>query len=127
VSSSAQLNVEDPAKREKELGDARRFIDLPAALGAPYVRVFGGEAESDKSPTPSDPTKSRVAAGLGELGEYAGPHKATVILKSHDHFTASATLKEVLRDADSEMLARFGMPIAYLPPRTKIQSLRFTN
>jgi sugar phosphate isomerase/epimerase len=102
VSSSAQMYVEDPAKRAKELAEARGFIDLAAALGAPYVRVFGGKAESDKSPMPSDDTKVRVAAGLRELGKYAGPHKVTVIIESHDHFTSSATLKDVLRSADSE-------------------------
>jgi sugar phosphate isomerase/epimerase len=102
VSSSAQMYVEDPAKRAKELADARRFIDLAAALGAPYVRVFGGKAESDKSPMPSDDTKARVAKGLRELGKYAGPLKVTVIIESHDHFTSSATLKDVLRSADSE-------------------------
>ena len=102
VSSSAQLYVEDPAKRAKELRDARRFIDLAKALNAPYVRVFGGKAESDKSPTPDDQTKARVAAGLRELGAYAGPHNVTVIIESHDHFTASATLKSVLQSANSE-------------------------
>ncbi len=102
VSSSAQMYVEDPAKRAKELADARRFIDLAAALGAPYVRVFGGKADSDKSPMPSDETKARVAAGLRELGQYAGPHNVTVIIESHDHFTSSATLKDVLRAADSQ-------------------------
>ena len=102
VSSSAQMYVEDPTKRAKELADARRFIDLAAALGAPYVRVFGGKAESDKSLLPSDETKARVAASLRELGKYAGPHQVTVIIESHDHFTASATLKSVLQSADSE-------------------------
>jgi sugar phosphate isomerase/epimerase len=102
VSSSAQMYVEDPEKRAKELSDARRFIDLAAALGAPYVRVFGGKDESDKSPAPSAETKARVAAGLHELGKYAGPHHVTVIIESHDHFTSSATLKNVLQQADSE-------------------------
>lgn len=102
VSSSAQLYVEDPAKRAKELADARRFIDLAAALAAPYVRVFGGKAENDKSPIPSDETKARVAAGLRELGKYAGPQNVTVIIESHDHFTSSTTLRDVLRAADSE-------------------------
>src|ERR1700758_952643 len=63
VSSSAQLYVEDPDKRAKELADARRFIDLASRLGAPYVRVFGGKAEKDNSPAPDDATKARVAAG----------------------------------------------------------------
>jgi sugar phosphate isomerase/epimerase len=102
VSSSANLYFEDAEKRAKELADARRFIDLAAMLGAPYVRVFGGKAESDKSPAPSAETKARVAAGLRELGTYAGPHNVTVIIESHDHFTSSATLKDVLTQAGSD-------------------------
>ena len=51
---------------------------------------------------PDEPTKARVAAGLRELGTYAGPRKVTVIIESHDHFTSSATLKDVLHAADSE-------------------------
>jgi sugar phosphate isomerase/epimerase len=39
---------------------------------------------------------------LRELGKYAGPKNVTVIIESHDHFTSSATLKDVLRAADSE-------------------------
>lgn len=101
VSSSANLYFDDPARREKELSDARRFIDLAAALEAPYVRVFGGKAQTDKNPAPDDETKKRVAAGLRELGAYAGPHQVEVIIESHDHFTSSATLKDVLHMADS--------------------------
>lgn len=102
VSSSANLYFDDPARREKELGDARRFIDLASALGAPYVRVFGGKAASDKSPVPDDETKTRVASGLRELGKYSGPRGVTVIIESHDHFTSSGTLKDVLRAAGSD-------------------------
>ena len=102
VSSSANLYMDEPEKRAKELSDARRFIDLASSLGAPYVRVFGGKAESDKNPVPDDATKSRVAAGLGELGKDAGPKGVTVIIESHDHFTSSATLKDVLAAANSD-------------------------
>ena len=104
VSSSANLFMEHPEQRAKELKDAQRFIDLAAALGSPCVRVFGGKAESDKSPVPDAGTKARVAAGLRELGKYAEPRNVTVILESHDHFTASQTLKDVLRQADSEQV-----------------------
>jgi sugar phosphate isomerase/epimerase len=102
VSSSANLYFEDASRREKELADARRFIDLAASLGAPYVRVFGGKASSDKNPVPDPSTKTRVAEGLRELGSYAGPRKVTVIIESHDHFTSSATLKDVLQAANSK-------------------------
>jgi sugar phosphate isomerase/epimerase len=102
VSSSANLYLEDGEKRAKELSDARRFIDLASTLGAPLVRVFGGKAQSDNAPVPDDATKARVAAGLRELGQYAGPKSVTVIIESHDHFTSSATLQDVLHAADSE-------------------------
>jgi sugar phosphate isomerase/epimerase len=102
VSSSANLYMEDGEKRAKELADARRFIDLASILGAPYVRVFGGKAQSDNAPAPDDATKARVAAGLRELGQYAGPKRVTVIIESHDHFTSSATVKDVLHAANSE-------------------------
>jgi sugar phosphate isomerase/epimerase len=102
VSSSANLYFEDPAKREKELSDARRFIDLASTLGAPYVRVFGGKAQDDKDPMPDEPTKARVASGLRELGKYSGPKNVAVIIESHDHFTSSATLKDVLNAAGSD-------------------------
>ena len=102
VSSSANLYFDDPAKRDKELSDARRFIDLASSLEAPYVRVFGGKAQTDSDPAPNAETKARVASGLRELGAYAGPRKVTVIIESHDHFTASATLSDVLKAAGSD-------------------------
>jgi sugar phosphate isomerase/epimerase len=102
VSSSANLHFADQAKRAKELGDARRFIDLAASLGAPCVRVFGGKEESDTSRLPDQETKDRVAVGLHELGNYAGPRGVKVLIESHDHFTASASLKDVLHAANSD-------------------------
>jgi sugar phosphate isomerase/epimerase len=105
VSSSANLYMEESDKRAKELADARKFIDLASTLGAPYVRVFGGKAQSDNAPVPDDATKARVASALRELGEYAGPHSVTVIIESHDHFTSSATLSDVLRAANSDHVA----------------------
>jgi sugar phosphate isomerase/epimerase len=101
VSSSANLYFSHEDKRAKELGDARRFIDLAASLGAPYVRVFGGKEQTDTSRFPDEQTKARVAAGLHELGNYAGPRGVAVIIESHDHFTASASLKDVLQAANS--------------------------
>ena len=102
VSSSASLHESDPEKRSKILSDARRFIDLASTLDAPYVRVFGDSPDSGHPVVPSDDLKARVAAGLRELGDYAGPRKVTVIIESHDDFTASASLADVLHRADSK-------------------------
>jgi sugar phosphate isomerase/epimerase len=105
VSSSASLHESDPEKRSKVLAAARRFIDLASTLDAPYVRVFGDSPDSGHPIVPSDDLKARVAAGLHELGEYAGPRKVTVIIESHDDFTSSASLADVLHRADSKSVA----------------------
>lgn len=102
LGSSANLYYDDGDQRKKELDDARRFIDLASTLECPYVRVFGGKDKDDQSPAPSDAIKMRVAARLRELGAYAGSRNVTVILESHDHFTSSATLKDVMQAAGSE-------------------------
>ncbi len=100
MSSSAAMHEEDPQKRAQQLADARSFIDLAAALGAPYVRVFGNDIKG-----PREEVIARVAAGLHELGEYAGPRNVTVIIESHGDFTDSPTLKDILTRANSEHVA----------------------
>jgi sugar phosphate isomerase/epimerase len=101
VSSSTSLHESEPSKRNHELADARRFIDLAVSLESPYVRVFGNSPDSEKPVAPNAKLKELVASGLHELGEYAGPRKVTVIIESHDDFTSSADLGEVLLRADS--------------------------
>lgn len=101
VSSSTDLGESNPERHAKGLADARRFIDLAASLGAPYVRVFGRSSDSEQSKPPNQDLKKQVAAGLHELGNYAGPRNVTVLLESHDDFTSAAVLQEVLGRADS--------------------------
>ena len=101
MSSSTSLHQSEPSKRNQELADARRFIDLAASLESPYVRVFGNSPDSEKPVAPNAKLKELVASGLHELGEYAGPRKVAVLIESHDDFTASADLGEVLQRADS--------------------------
>src|SRR5450755_2561742 len=100
LGSSEEMHDADPQKHAQQLADARSFIDLAAALGAPYVRVFGNEIHG-----PREEVLARVSAGLHELGEYAGPRNVTVIIESHGDFTDSPTLKQVLTRADSEHVA----------------------
>jgi sugar phosphate isomerase/epimerase len=100
LGASSEMHVTDPEKREKQLADARRFIDLASALEVPYVRVFGNKIEG-----PREEVIARVAGGLHELGEYGRPKGVTVIIESHGDFVQSPTLKEVLTRADSKSVA----------------------
>ena len=99
VSSSANMH-DTGAEHEKQLADARRFIDLASRLGAPYVRVFG-----NKLVGPQAAAVEHIAGSLRELGDYAGPKNVTVILESHGDFTTSPVLKEILEQAASPHVA----------------------
>jgi sugar phosphate isomerase/epimerase len=99
VSSSANMH-DTGQEHEKQLADARRFIDLASRLGTPYVRVFG-----NKLVGPQAAAIEHIAASLRELGDYARPKNVTVILESHGDFTNSSLLKEILEKAASPHVA----------------------
>jgi len=100
VSSSANMHDSDPQKHEAQLADARKFIDLASALGAPHVRVFGNQVVGDR-----DTAVKNIAQSLRSLGEYSGPKNVTVVIESHGDFTDSPTLRAVLEAADSPHVA----------------------
>jgi sugar phosphate isomerase/epimerase len=99
VSSSANMHDIGP-EHEKQIADARRFIDLASRLGAPYVRVFGNNLVG-----PQATAVEHIAGSLRELGDYAGPKNVTVILESHGDFTTSPVLREILEKAGSPNVA----------------------
>jgi sugar phosphate isomerase/epimerase len=102
LGASAQMHDLDPVKHAAQLDEARRFIDLAQALGAPYVRVFGNEYVKD---VPRDKMLAHIAGALHELGDYAKGKGVTVIIESHGDFTDSPALLEILQRADSPNVA----------------------
>jgi sugar phosphate isomerase/epimerase len=97
LGASAAMHEPDPAKRAAHLAEARRFVDLARALGAPYVRVFGDRWVKDE---PREATLARVGATLRELGAYAHERDVSVLLETHGEFVESATIEEIMRRAD---------------------------
>jgi sugar phosphate isomerase/epimerase len=98
LGSSANLHETDPTRRAAALDEGRRYVDLAASLGAPYVRVFGNEFVAG---VPREATIAQVAAGLRALGAHARGSGVTVLLESHGDFVDSPTLLAVMRQADS--------------------------
>ena len=102
LGASAHMHEMDPVKHAAQLDEARRFIDLAQALGAPYVRVFGNEYVKD---VPRADMLAHIAGALRELGSYARAKGVTVIIESHGDFIDSSSLLEILQKADSPNVA----------------------
>ena len=93
LGASANMHEPDPAKREAQFTEARRFVDVAAALNTPYVRVFGNKYVEGEE---KDVTIARIVGGMRELGEYAAPRSVQIVIESHGDFTDSPTLLRIL-------------------------------
>jgi sugar phosphate isomerase/epimerase len=102
LGASAHMHEKDPAAREKQLDEGRRFIDLAHAMDVKYVRVFG-----DKLPEgePKEEVLKRVEDGFRKLAEHAKPAGVTVLIESHGDFTHSGDLAEILTRVGSPNFA----------------------
>ena len=98
LGASANMHETDPARRAAADAEARRFVDLAQALGAPYVRVFGNNWVKGEERAV---TLARVAARLRELGAYAGLKGVTVVIESHGDFVDTPSLQPILEGAGS--------------------------
>jgi sugar phosphate isomerase/epimerase len=102
LGASSQMHQKDPAVRDKQLDEGRRFIDLAQAMGVKYVRMFG-----DKIPEgePKDEVMKRVVDGFRQMAEHAKPAGVTVLIESHGDFTKSPDLEEILTKVASPQFA----------------------
>lgn len=96
LGSSAMLHSPDDAKRNEQIDEARRFIDLAHALSVPYVRVFGNNYVANE---PKATTIARIADALRGLATYAKGSNVTVIVESHGDFTDSPSLLDLMKQA----------------------------
>jgi sugar phosphate isomerase/epimerase len=94
VDSSIRLTGDDPAP------DLRRFLELASDWESPLVRVFGGTLPAD----PAERQEQLRAAA--RVIEASVPHArrlgVAIGVETHDDFSASSVVAELLALADSE-------------------------
>ncbi len=91
LGSSAALHHTGKAERQKNIDEAKRFIDLSEALGCPYVRVFPNDL-------PKDDTRAAVMEliiqGLQVLGDHAKEAGLQFYWNHMEMLYGQATLKK---------------------------------
>lgn len=102
LGASSRMHEKDPATRQAQMDEGRRFIDLAHAMQVKYVRMFG-----DKFPEgePREEVMKRVVEGFQQMAAYAGPAGVTVLQESHGDFTKSPDLAAIQRDVHSKAFA----------------------
>jgi fatty-acyl-CoA synthase len=98
LDTSCRLVQASPDERVAVIEVARRMIDMADELGAPLLRVFGG-------PLPQGTTRSSLLAPTAEelhtICTYAAERNINVILETHDAWSSSAELLQLLQAAAS--------------------------
>ncbi|MDB5246365.1 MAG: sugar phosphate isomerase/epimerase [Segetibacter sp.] len=99
LGASSSLHYSNAVERKKNIDEAKEFIDLAAALGSPYIRVF----PNDFPPTQErNATIDLISQGLLELGDYAKGSLVTVLLESHGQVVKSDDLETIMKAAEHD-------------------------
>ena len=80
-----------PEKSASAAKAGRESIDIAAALGAPYIRVFGNNLVGDR-----EECTARVIEGIRDLCLYAAERGVTVLLEVHGDFNTVRTLTPIV-------------------------------
>jgi sugar phosphate isomerase/epimerase len=102
LGASSRMHEKDPATRQAQFDEGKRFIDLAHAMQVKYVRMFG-----DKFPEgePREDVMKRVVEGFQQMAAYAEPANVTVLQESHGDFTRSKDLVAIESAVHSKAFA----------------------
>lgn len=94
LGASAAMHHANATERQKNLDEAKRFVDLAQQLGCPYIRVFPNNFPKDQE---KKATIDLIVKGLYELGDYAKTTGVTVLMESHGDVIKSDDIEAIMR------------------------------
>jgi sugar phosphate isomerase/epimerase len=98
LGASANLHFAEGAEREKNLEEAKKFIDLAAKINCPYIRVFPDKFPKDQD---KDETMRLIAKGLSDLGNYAKNKKVVVLMETHGEVVMMNDIEKIMQLASN--------------------------
>jgi sugar phosphate isomerase/epimerase len=99
LGASAELHHADTAKRNANLDGAKQFIDLAAALGSPFIRVFPNSFPKEQI---KSATIDLIIDGLNQLGEYSKGTGVTVLMETHGDVVMTDDLLYIMQHAGGQ-------------------------
>ena len=97
LGSSAAMHHANGAEREKNLDEAKRFIQLAQQLNSPYIRVFPNNFPKDQE---RNKTIDLIITALQELGDYAKNTGVTILMETHGDLVQSKDIERVLNSVN---------------------------
>ena len=88
------------ANTEKNIDEAKDYIDLAATIGVPYVRVLG-----DTNPQPGEISIDFVLENLKKVVAYASSKNVIVLMETNGVFADSKAMAALMKNVGSDSLA----------------------
>ena len=97
LGSSANMHFIDAKKRQSNLDDAKKYIELAHQLACPFIRVFPNDLPKDQD---EKATVDTIIKSLIELGDFAKNSGVKVLLESHGKVIKSDMLLHIMQEAN---------------------------
>lgn len=99
LGSSVELHHTNEVERQKNMDEAKRFIELAEKIGSPFVRVF-----PNKLPDGDEREKviALIIKNLIELGEFSKGTKVSVLMETHGDAVKTTELKKIMETASHQ-------------------------
>lgn len=97
LGSSANMHFIDAKKRQSNLDDAKKYIELAHQLDCPFIRVFPNDLPKDQD---EKATVDTIIKSLIELGDFAKNSAVKVLLESHGKVIKSEMLLHIMQEAN---------------------------
>ena len=97
LGSSANMHFIDAKKRQSNLDDAKKYIELAHQLNCPFIRVFPNDLPKDQD---EQATVDTIIKSLHELGDFAKNSGVKVLLESHGKVIKSDMLLQIMQEAN---------------------------
>lgn len=97
LGSSANMHFIDAKKRQTNLDDAKKYIELAHQLACPFIRVFPNDLPKDQD---EKATVDTIIKSLIELGDFAKNSGVKVLLESHGKVIKSDMLLHIMQSAN---------------------------
>lgn len=92
----------DPATAQTMIDEAFRCIDLAADIGAPTIRVFGGQLGEGLS---REEGIEQVAKSLASVADHAADRGVTVCMETHDAWCDPKNVAAVMKQVNHPAIA----------------------
>lgn len=100
IDTSVRFTSADPDERAAQRELAKINCELADALGARYLRVFGGPVPDGVD---ADECAARIAEGLGQVADDTWSAGVQTLLETHDDFSTSAEVLPLLQQSSDRL------------------------